>query len=97
MFRYGCLLLVLLIGCNGSLIDSVNMYIGTDGHGYGIGGLPVGAQVPFGMVRLSPDSTLTEQIWVPWWHTGGYYYNDTHIRMFSHTHCSGAGEVIIFF
>lgn len=88
-----CFVLTFVFLSNAGLIDNVNNYIGTDGHGYGIGGLPVGAQVPFGMVRLSPDSTLTEQIWVPWQHTGGYYYQDSHIRMFSHTHCVGAGEV----
>lgn len=25
------------------------------------------------------------------YHCGGYYYNDTHIRAFSHTHLVGAG------
>ena len=76
-----------------SLMEKVNLLVGTAGHGYGSGGIPVGSQVPFGMVRLSPDSTLTEEIFIPWTHTGGYHYNDTHIRMFSHTHCVGAGEV----
>ena len=83
--------LVCIASC--ARINDVNMYIGTGGHGYGIGGLPVGAQSPYGKVRLSPDSTHSEELWIPWSHTGGYYYRDTHIRMFTHTHCVGAGVI----
>ena len=36
--------------------DYVNPYIGTAGNGYGTGGLPLGAQVPFGSVRLGADT-----------------------------------------
>lgn len=30
-------------------------------------------------------------VWIPFNHAGGYYFNDTHIRAFSHTHLVGAG------
>lgn len=83
-----------LVGCcAASLVELVDPHIGTYGHGYGIGGLPVGAQVPFGMTRLSPDTSQGLEIWIAWEHTGGYYYGDSHIRMFSHLHTVGAGDI----
>ena len=60
----------------------VNPFIGTDftGNTY------PGAQVPFGMVQLSPDNGL------PGWNRiSGYYYPDSTIAGFSHTHLSGTG------
>ena len=60
----------------------VNPFIGTDftGNTY------PGAQVPFGMVQLSPDNGL------PGWNRiSGYFYPDTTIAGFSHTHLSGTG------
>ena len=60
----------------------VNPLIGTDftGNTY------PGAQVPFGMVQLSPDNGL------PGWNRiSGYYYPDSTIAGFSHTHLSGTG------
>jgi hypothetical protein len=29
---------------------------------------------------------------IPFNHNGGYYFNDTYVRGFSHTHFVGAGE-----
>lgn len=60
----------------------VNVFIGTGGHGHTF----PGATAPFGMVQLSPD-TRTEG----WDACGGYYYADTVIDGFSHTHLSGTG------
>ena len=60
----------------------VNPLIGTDftGNTY------PGAQVPFGKVQLSPDNGL------PGWNRiSGYYYPDSTIAGFSHTHLSGTG------
>lgn len=60
----------------------VNPLIGTDftGNTY------PGSQVPFGKVQLSPDNGL------PGWNRiSGYYYPDSTIAGFSHTHLSGTG------
>jgi hypothetical protein len=40
------------------LYPLVDTLIGTGGFGYGIGGSPPGAQLPFGALRLSPDTSL---------------------------------------
>lgn len=61
----------------------VNPFIGTGGHGHTF----PGAVVPFGMVQLSPD-TRNDASWDA---CGGYYYHDTFIYGFSHTHLSGTG------
>ena len=60
----------------------VNPFIGTDftGNTY------PGAQAPFGMVQLSPDNGLGG-----WNRISGYYYPDSTIASFSHTHLSGTG------
>lgn len=57
----------------------VNPFIGTDftGNTY------PGAQAPFGMVQLSPDNGLPG-----WDRISGYYYPDSTIAGFSHTHLS---------
>lgn len=60
----------------------VNPFIGTDftGNTY------PGATVPFGMVQLSPDNGY------PGWNRiSGYYYPDSTIAGFSHTHLTGTG------
>ncbi len=60
----------------------VNPFIGTGGHGHTF----PGATMPFGMVQLSPD-TRTDN----WDGSSGYYYDDSIIYGFSHTHLSGTG------
>lgn len=87
---YLCLLLTcMLISCTPTLekqeIDYtayVNPFIGTDftGNTY------PGAQAPFGMVQLSPDNGLPG-----WDRISGYFYPDSTIAGFSHTHLSGTG------
>ena len=61
----------------------VNPFMGTasDGNTY------PGAAFPFGSVQLSPDSKL-----IGGGVCGGYYYPDSTILGFSHTHLSGVGE-----
>lgn len=62
--------------------EYVNPFIGTDftGNTY------PGATVPFGMVQLSPDNGY------PGWNRiSGYYYPDSTIAGFSHTHLTGTG------
>lgn len=64
------------------LTDFVNPFVGTDGPG----NTYPGATVPFGMVQLSPD------IGIPGWdRIAGYYYQDSIISGFSHTHLTGTG------
>ncbi|KAA0177021.1 hypothetical protein FNF27_01351 [Cafeteria roenbergensis] len=76
----------------GPLTDIVDTRIGTGGFGFAIGELNPGAQVPFGSMRLGPDTGLGFGVdFPPFDHYGGYYDSDTHIRAFSHTHFVGAG------
>ena len=64
------------------LTTFVNPFIGSDGPG----NTYPGATIPFGMVQLSPD------IGIPGWdRIAGYYYQDSIISGFSHTHLSGTG------
>lgn len=72
------------------LLEYVNPFIGTGGFGFGTGATFPGATYPFGIVHLSPDST-ENGAHPNVSHFGGYYYKDTQIRGFSHTHLSGAG------
>ncbi len=63
-------------------VKYVNTFIGTGGHGHTF----PGATVPYGMVQLSPDTRT-----LGWDACGGYYYPDSSIIGFSHTHLSGTG------
>ena len=79
---------VLLLSCahhetnTDAFSRKVNPFIGTDytGNTY------PGAQAPFGMVQLSPDNGLPG-----WGRIAGYFYPDSTIAGFSHTHLSGTG------
>ncbi len=64
------------------LIEYVNPFIGTGGHGHTY----PGASLPFGMMQLSPDTRLDG-----WDGCSGYHYSDKYIYGFSHTHLSGTG------
>lgn len=84
-----CAGLMGILGCaaqqeagDGSYAKFVNPFIGTDftGNTY------PGAQAPFGMVQLSPDNGLPG-----WDRISGYFYPDSTISGFSHTHLSGTG------
>lgn len=88
-FNHGCIVLLLAAGACASgtqgRVDKtqlVNPFIGTDytGNTY------PGAQVPHGMVQLSPDNGLPG-----WDRIAGYFYPDSTIAGFSHTHLSGTG------
>jgi len=61
----------------------VNPFVGTGGHGHTF----PGATLPFGMVQLSPDTRIDGS----WDGCGGYYYGDSVIYGFSHTHLNGTG------
>lgn len=64
------------------LVSMTNPLIGTDytGNTY------PGPQAPFGMVQLSPDNGQPG-----WDYIAGYFYPDSTIAGFSHTHLSGTG------
>ena len=72
-------------------LEHLDLHIGTGGDGFGVGGSPPGAQVPFGVVRASPDTSDAEGNAPEWSHYGGYHYHDTTILGFSHTHMVGSG------
>lgn len=86
MKRLLLLFFILLIfptfGFSKSLIDYVNPFIGTGGHGHTF----PGATLPFGAIQLSPDTDIEGWDWC-----SGYHYTDTSIMGFSHTHFSGTG------
>lgn len=69
-------------GATGALIDWVDPFVGTGGHGHTY----PGATLPFGMMQLSPDTRLEG-----WDGCSGYHYSDDKIYGFSHTHLSGTG------
>jgi predicted alpha-1,2-mannosidase len=64
------------------LVDFVNPFIGTGGHGHTY----PGATLPFGMVQVGPDNGKQGWDW-----SSGYNYSDSIISGFSHTHLSGTG------
>ncbi|MEI6865330.1 GH92 family glycosyl hydrolase [Flavicella sp.] len=96
MKHYNCLLLLLLslgffsckteknleTNAKKKLTSYVNNFTGTDGPG----NTYPGAVLPFGMVQLSPDNGLPG-----WDRIAGYFYPDSTIAGFSHTHLSGTG------
>lgn len=86
-----------LLGCLGGLLSVssctttpdatdyshfVNPFIGTGGHGHTF----PGAIAPHGMIQPSPDTRIDG-----WDACSGYYYEDSTINGFSHTHVSGTG------
>jgi predicted alpha-1,2-mannosidase len=68
-------------------VSAVDPRIGTGGAGHTF----PGATMPFGMVQLSPDTTMTDFKHSYAW-AAGYQYGDPTIMGFSHTHFSGAGH-----
>lgn len=73
-------------------VDHVDPFVGTGGAGYGVGSAFPGAQVPFGMARPSPDTSIEGRA-PSFAHCSGYSYADTHIDAFSHTRMHGTGIV----
>jgi len=72
------------------VVGEVNVFTGTGGIGFGVGSTSPAACVPFGMVRLGPD-TSWNGINPIFAHNVGYWYVDNEIRGFSHTRLSGIG------
>jgi predicted alpha-1,2-mannosidase len=74
----------------GEIGRQVNPFIGTGGFPWVCGHNFPGAMVPFGMVRLGPETTsiLLHKRAL---NTSGYYYGDNQILGFSHTRLNGTG------
>jgi len=75
----------------GGPIAAVDMFVGTGGDGFGVGSALPGASVPYGMVKLSPDTSAVNGAQMQWSHCGGYAFDDPMIVGFSHTHMHGIG------
>ena len=74
------------------LIDLVDTRIGGGGIDVDTGCINPGAQVPYGAMRLGPDTSLGMEPFRPnQGYSCGYLHNDTQIMAFSHTHLVGAG------
>lgn len=72
--------------------SNVDTRIGTGGFGFGIGELNPGPSMPFGCLRLGPDTSIgLEPIRIPFQTYAGYAYDANWIECFSHTHVVGAG------
>jgi putative alpha-1,2-mannosidase len=64
--------------------DSTNVFIATSGFAYGYGSVSPAAQVPYGAMRLGPD-TVTLIPDAGFRHNSGYNFADKSVRAFSHT------------
>ncbi len=73
-------------------VDVADLFVGTGLDGINFGGVFPGAAVPFGMVKLSPDTEGTVPHTQGVTHAGGYLYLDTEAMGFSHIHLSGIGS-----
>lgn len=73
----------------GTFGKEVNPFIGTGGISYLCGNNFPGAAVPFGMVRLSPDTVSSLGKLAS--NSSGYFYSDPRILGFSHTRLVGTG------
>src|SRR6185437_10054445 len=73
----------------GTLGSEVNPFIGTGGVTWVCANNFTGATVPFGMVRLSPDTVSQSGRRAS--NSSGYYYPDSRIPGFSHTRLAGTG------
>lgn len=82
-----------------ALVEYVDPFIGTGGVGFGIGSLNPGAQVPFGAMRLGPDTTDQTDginIWLPFNHFGGYYYGASGLSPTNRSDNSGDDSISAF-
>lgn len=72
------------------MVEYVNPFIGTGGPGFNVGSGFPGATAPFGMLKVSPDTSYEHGVF-PAYHCGGYNDMDNYIIGFSHTHLYGVG------
>ncbi len=69
----------------------VDPFIGTGGIPWASAMLSPAATVPFGAVRLGPDTSFIGGAYIFKTNTSGYYYEHGHIKGFSHSRLSGTG------
>lgn len=86
------LFLCVTLGSAGArtILDDVNLFIGSGGGGFAQGNVTVSATVPFGMVKVGPD-TQGKLGRMGFSHCAGYWHEDKFIEGFSHTHMEGTG------
>ncbi len=75
----------------GELGQYVDPFIGTGGTPWTCAMLSPAATTPFGMVRLGPDTSFIGGGYLTKMNTSGYYYEQAHIKGFSHSRLSGTG------
>ncbi|MBR5262702.1 MAG: GH92 family glycosyl hydrolase [Clostridia bacterium] len=75
----------------GEYSQYVDPFIGTGGTPWTCGMLSPAATVPFGTVRLGPDTSFMGGTYITKMNTSGYYYEQRHITGFSHSRLSGTG------
>lgn len=75
----------------GELGRYVDPFIGTGGTPWTCAMLSPAACVPFGSVRLGPDTSFIGGVYITKMNTSGYYYEQAHIKGFSHSRLSGTG------
>lgn len=75
----------------GDYTQYVDPFIGTGGTPWACGMLSPAATVPFGAVRLGPDTSFVGGAYIVKTNTSGYYYEHRHIKGFSHSRLSGTG------
>lgn len=75
----------------GEYTKYVDPFIGTGGTPWTCGMLSPAATVPFGAVRLGPDTCFVGGAYIVKTNTSGYYYEQGHIIGFSHYRLSGTG------
>lgn len=83
MIVLGCVALSCQDTGKKSITSYVNPFIGTAAHGH----TSPSASVPFGFVKVGPDTYNEGWDWC-----SGYHYSDSSIMGFSHTHLSGTGR-----
>lgn len=76
---------------SGELGQFVDPFVGTGGTFWTCGMLSPAATVPFGSVRLGPDTSFVGGAYIFKTNTSGYYYEQGHIKGFSHSRLSGTG------
>lgn len=75
----------------GEFSSYVDPFIGTGGTPWTCGMLSPAATVPFGAVRLGADTSFVGGTYLTKMNTSGYYYEQAHIKGFSHSRLSGTG------
>ncbi len=71
-------------------IAAIDPFIATGGPGFRVGSAHPGANVPYGMVKVGPDTSLDWGAFLAY-HCSGYYWEDTHVEGFSHFRMHGVG------